>query len=329
MNPMKFIIIGNGPAGTTAAAKLRKLNTDCSIQIFSQEKTPYYARPKLPDYIAGKTEKVQVYDQHWYQDKNIMLHINSTVQSIDTKKKTITSNGADYKYDSLLLALGATPNMPPVKGANNKNIYTLRTLEDADNIIAAVQDKKEVVVVGGGVLGLEIANSFLSMNKSIKVVEVGDCLLSRQLNTTQGKKLQSVLEDKGVQFYLPEMCDEISKINNKLIINTKNNTRIEADIILVSAGVRARIDLPKKAGLDTDKGIIVNEYLQTSHESVFAAGDCIQFSDQLWGFVKSSIEQGNIAAENMINTNSQKYSGTEINVTIKISGIDMNNVLNS
>ncbi|OGI11188.1 MAG: hypothetical protein A2Y40_04910 [Candidatus Margulisbacteria bacterium GWF2_35_9] len=328
MKKTKIIIIGNGPAGTTVASKIRQLDKICSIHIFSLESLPYYARPKLPDYICGKTDNLQVYAESWYKDHNIKLHLDSKVQTIDVAKKTILSNNTEYSYNTLLLATGALPNKPPVSGSDNKNIFTLRTLDDARNIINALKDKKEITVVGGGVLGLEIASTFASMGNTTKVIETGHYLLNRQLNETQGKKLQSAMEQLGITFYLKEMCDSIIDDKNKIVIKTKNNTLISSDIIVLSVGVKADIDLAKKAGLTVDKGIVVNEYMQTSNPDIFAAGDCIQFDGQLWGFIKSSIEQGNIVASNIIKPQSAIYAGTKIDVTVKISGIDMKEILN-
>jgi len=325
---MKIVIIGNGPAGTTAANKIRSLNKDAEIKIYSYENYPYYARPRLHELIEGKINEneLMVFKNEWYEKNNIILNLNQEIIKIDKNKKEIYTKNNKDQYDKLLIATGANPFIPPIKGIKNENIFTLRTINDAVNIKNNARGKNEIIVIGGGLLGLELANSFIEKNRTIRIVEVAECLLNKQLANEKSCKLQNMLEEKGFVFYLCELCEEIYKDNNKLIVKTKSNKMIHGDIIIVSAGALPRIEIAREAGLDTDRGIIVNNFLQTNDPDIYAAGDCIQFKNKTWGFVKSSIDQGNIAGENIINNNIKEYVGTNIDVKLKVRDIDLNNL---
>ncbi len=151
-------------------------------------------------------------------------------------------------------------------------------------------------------------------------------LLSNQLEGGKSLSLKDILERKGYIFYLGQICEEICNEPNKIIVKTTAGGKIYGDTVIFSAGTKIRLDLAVKAGLDTGKGIIVNKYLITSDPDIYAAGDCAQFSNRTWGFVKSSVEQGNIAAENMVLNNNKEYSGTHIDLSLKITGINLNNL---
>jgi nitrite reductase (NADH) large subunit len=325
IKPQNIVIIGNGTAGISAASKLRQLDKTLQISILTDENHLYYSRPRLLEFISNqiKLEDLIIHKKEWYEKNNIKLHLNTVVTEIDTNKKQVKTNNNKIKFDKLLLATGSSPNLIPIDGINNKNIFTLRTLDDAIKIKASSKDKKEVIIIGGGLLGLEIANSFTDETRTIKVIEISPYLLSRQLNEAQSNKLKSLLETNGFKFYLDEMCSNIKTIDNKLYITTKKNTKISGDIILMSAGIKANLQLPKSSVIETDKGIKVNNYLQTSQPDIYAAGDCIQLNDKLWGFIKSSAQQGQIAAKNMLNNNTTEYSGTIIDPILKVTNINL------
>lgn len=322
---MNIIIIGNGPAGNNTASVIRKLDRNSSITIITDDKYPYYAKPRLPEFIEGKIDlnKLILSKDEWYHNNSINLLLNTSVISIDRNKKIVYTDNNAINYNKLILATGAKANIPRIKTNNTKKIFTLRTINDAILIKDAIKDIKEIINIGGGLLSLELANSFINSSKKVKIIEVNNYLLSKNINEEKSRKLQTILEKQGFNFYFNEICDEISEENNKVIIKTKNGKEITGDLIVVSAGTNPRVNLANDAGLHVEKGIIVNNYLQTNDPDIYAAGDCIQFGDKLWGFVKSSIEQGSIVAENIVNNNIKKYTGTEIDVSLKINNIDL------
>lgn len=321
----KFIIIGNGPAGISAGAKIRQLSSSSEIIIFSDESLPYYARPRLPDLIAGKISEQEIilYNQSWYHKQNIQLNLDTSITKLDPNNKTIYAENNAYSYDKLLLALGANPNLPLIPGIDLPKVFLLRTIADAKKIISAAKTVQEITIIGGGLLSLEIANAFCQPGRRINILERSTHLLARQLTPEKSLKLQNILAERGMCFYLNETSAKISKNSDKLILKTIQGKEIISEIIIVCAGVNQRIDLAKAAGLSTEKGILVNNFLQTSHVDIYAAGDCIQADPKYWGFVKSAKEQGEIAASNMVNANSKEYNGTQIEIILKVTGIDL------
>lgn len=327
---MKIIIIGNGSAGTAAGQTIRRLDNKAEITMISTETHTYYARPRLPEIIAGKSnpDNIIVFKQDWYKEKNINLILNTSVTQLNPQeKKVILSDGKKLDYDKLLLATGAEPNHPPIQGINDhKNIFILRTMDDALEIKKTAAKAKDILSVGGGLLGLEVIDSLANGKRKIKIIEYFESLLPRQLSSEKGYKLQKLLETKNYDFFLGKICSKIHDNEGRLCIETTDGNLIEADMIILAAGVKARIELAKDAGLETEKGIKVNEYLQTTDPNIYAAGDCIQLEDKLWGWVKSAIEQGNYAAENIIKNNNKEYPRTIPKISLKITGIDINSL---
>jgi nitrite reductase (NADH) large subunit len=324
--PLKLVIIGNGTAGSTAASKAIKNEPNISITIISEENHGYYSRPQLPYYIANtkSLEQIQIHKKDWYKQNNIHLIENTNVIDIDKENKNIVlKNKQTIPYDKLLLAQGACPLIPNIKGGNLPGIFVLRNIPDANKIKEHIKQKKAITVIGGGLLGLELAHSLISIGKTVNTIERADHLLPKLLNNNQSSKLQLQLENIGFNFFTDESCKEIEQKNNKLIITTEKKTQIESETIILSIGVKPKKSLAAKAGLKTNRGIFVNEFLQTENPNIYAAGDCIEFNGQCWGFVKATLEQAQIAIDNITLGNHKKYNGSDINPILKIPGINL------
>jgi len=321
---MRYLIIGNGPAGVFAAGQLRDLDQDSTIEIITSEDHPYYSRPLLPDLLCSEIniEDTVIYDQSWYQKKNILLRTSELVTSIDSNKKQFTTNKGLDNYDRLLLATGARPFIPDMANNIPHVIFTLRTIDDCLILKKAIEKYNSILIVGGGLLGLEIASRLALSDHQVTVVERSDHLLPRQLDHNTGQKIKEKLEQQGIVFLLNNSINDISRQQDESIV-TFDDRQASFPVILFSIGVRAETSLARQCGINTDKGIIVNEYLETSTKDIYAAGDCIEYQGNCWGYVKSSIEQGKIAAKNMVDAASAKYSGSKISPRIKISGIDL------
>ncbi len=320
---MKYVIIGNGPASVNAAQKMRQLSPEADIILVSEEAQPYYARPRLPEFIAGQTtaDKLTVFPLSWYAKQQIQLILNTTITNINTTRKTVFYSGHELSYDKLLLATGAKAFIPALPGNDLPGVFSLRSLADAIRIREYAQNKKDIILIGGGLLGLELAGSFCQPNRKIIILEHSASLLSRQLTPDKGAKLRSLLEQRGMIFHFLENCTSITN-SPELTVLTKDHS-FTGQMIIFSAGVSPRSELAQSSGLNVKKGIIVNEFLQTSAPEVYAAGDCLQLGDKLWGFVKSATEQGKVAAENMVLGNKLAYQDTLIEVSLKVSGIDL------
>lgn len=277
------------------------------------------------DYLAGKItlDKFIVYKNEFYERMKIKNILDTKIVNIfPNENAVISENETSYKYDKLLLATGADCFAPPIKGVNKKGVFTLRNVEDADNIKAYCQDKKEVVVMGGGLLGLETANSLTILGKKVTVIEFRERLLPKQLDNEGAALLKNVLEEKGLSFVLSDTVTSIEGENKVENIVLQSGREIKADAVIISAGIRGRDGLARETNIDVGKGILVNDYMRTSIENIFAAGDPIEHNGKLYGLWPPAKEQGKIAGLNMANVKT-KYSGTIPSSTLKITGMDL------
>ena len=215
--------------------------------------------------------------------------------------------------------------MPPIKGPDKEGVFTLRTLDDALAIIQWVEDHSDVVIIGGGLLGLEIARAIRTRGASVQVVEFFPRLLPRQLDTEGASVLQSKIEEMGIKVQLGVVTEEILGEGGMEGLKFKSGEELEAQTAVVAAGVRPNIRLAAEAGLATDKGIIVDDSLQTSHPCIFAAGDNVQHRDKVYGIIPASFNQARTVAFNIAGKE-KKYSGTIPSNTLKVVGVDLTSI---
>ncbi len=332
---MKVVIVGNNVAGTFTGQNIRFLNEEVEIEIYTQERYPYYTRVNLPELIPGKVqaEDLIVFKEDWYKDKNIKLNLNSKVTKIKPDKKAIFIEDLDdpVSYDKLILALGSVPNIPPIKNAREmvgKGVFTLRTIDDTLEIKDYIQkhNAKKAIIIGGGLLGLELANQIKNADLDTTVVEFFPRLLPRQLDDECSLMLKKEIENKGIKVVLNAATEEILCNGNVSGIILKDGQKFDADIILIQAGIRATIDLAQNSGLETNRGIIVNEYLETSKNDIFAVGDCVEYKNQTWGIIPACMEQSKIVAASALGLKKIEYKGTTPKNTLKIVGMELTSI---
>lgn len=334
---MKVVIIGNNVAGTFTAQNIRSLNNDVKIDIYTQEKYPYYTRVNLPELISEKVtiDDLIVFKEDWYKNKRLNLHLNKKINKINPNNKTIQIEGKDdpIAYDKLVLALGSTPNIPPIKNAvemKDKRIglFTLRSIDDALEIKDFIKSKnaKKAIIIGGGLLGLELANQMNNNNLNTTVVEFFPHLLPRQLDIDCGGMLRNEIESRGIKVVLDATTEEI--LENGIVsgIRLKGGEIINGDIVLIQAGIRPTIDLAREANLDTNRGITVNKFLVTSEKDIFAVGDCIEYKNQIWGIIPACMEQSKIVAASVLGLKKIDYKGTTPKNTLKIVGLELTSI---
>ncbi len=322
---MNYLIIGNGVAGTEAALAIRKTDAQGDITIITESTRLFYYRPKLIDYIAGETsvEKFTLFKEEHYA-KNRITHVFGTrIASVDAAGRRVTDTaGKSYPYDRLLLATGADPVRPPIEGASLEGVFTLRGIDDADRIMAYCAKQDDIVVVGGGLLGLETANSLRRFAKNITVVEYFAWLLPRQLDREGGLMLRAMLEQKGLSFALGESVASINGNGRVESVTLKSGGMIPAGAVIISAGIKGRSELARSAGADINKGIVVDEFMRTSVTDVYAAGDPVEHQGCLYGIWPAAREQGRVAGLNMAGAETP-YSRTLMANILKITGIDL------
>ncbi len=321
----KYLIVGNGVAGTTAAENIRKNDPGAWITIVTEEKLPFYYRIRLPDFLCGEVNESGLIakKKEWYQEKNITLRLSTKITGGSLKDKTLSSsNGEKIRFDRLILANGSTPNVPAISGSDKKGVFTLHYIQDAKDIISHAGCCKKVVLIGGGLLGLEAGNGLKKLGLKITVVEFFPRLLPRQLDGEGGHRLQNILEDRGFSFKLDAITRTIAGNDEVKGVTLENGEFIAADMVVISAGVNPKLDLAMQLGLDCNRGIKVDKQMRTSHPDVYAAGDIVEFAGRTYGIWPAALEQGKIAGTN-ISGGDVTYEGTILSSILKVAGIDL------
>lgn len=320
-----YLIIGNGAAGNAAAEAIRTYDQEGTIHMFSKESHPFYYVPALPDYLAGEKQLPQftLHNLEWYRKNHINLHLETEITRIDPDRKVAESRqGQQYPYDKLLLATGGYSFVPPIKGAEGEGVYALRTFHDAETIRRKATDSRQVVLIGGGLLGLEAGNGLRRAGLTVTVVEFFPRLLPRQMDVPGAAILQKQLEEMGFRFYLGAKTQEIDRQGNNLTVVLESGERLPADMVLISAGVRPELTLAKSLGLEIDKGVKVDDAMMTSRQDIYAAGDLVEHRGRFYGIWPACMEQGAVAGAAMAGQD-VKYEGTVPANTLKVVGIDL------
>jgi nitrite reductase (NADH) large subunit len=319
-----YVIIGNGVAGNAAAENIRKHDPDGKIAIFSREERPFYYVPALPEYLSGEktADQIIIHAKSWYDQHHIDLHLASPVTGIDVSQKLIETAKGSFPFDKLLLATGGKSFIPPMKGADSPGVFTLKTLADADRIKQAASQAKTAVLIGGGLLGLEAGNGLRKLGLKIIVVEFFPRLLPRQMDVAGAAILQSQMEEMGFSFHLGAVTEEIVAGPEGLEARLKSGEKVRGDLVLISAGVRPDLRLAQALGLEVDKGVKVDDAMQTSREGIYAAGDLVEHRGRLYGIWPAAMEQGKVAGASMAGGEA-KYEGTLPSNVLKVVGIDL------
>jgi nitrite reductase (NADH) large subunit len=322
----KFVVVGNGVAGVTAAQSLSRAESTAEVCIFGAEPYPYYRRPRLWEFLAGEIEQRQLYSRpvEWYAERGMQLHLGARVASLSPAEHRLTlANGDRVGYDRLLLATGGRPAVPPFEGVDKPGVFTLRTIDDAQAMKVHAEGIRSAAVIGGGLLGLETARALVSLGIEVTVIEFLPRLLPRQLDTEGAQVLQAQMEATGMHILTDAATEAIVGDECATGVRLKDGRVVDGELVLVSTGIHSQVDLASEAELEINRGVIVDERLRTSAADVYAAGDAAEFDGVVYGIIPAAVAQAQVAAANMVSEDSATYAGTVPSNTLKIVGIDL------
>lgn len=293
MTKVDYLIIGGSAAGTTAAEVIRSYSPKATISIVTDENHCQYSRVLLPHYIRGKVERDQVFlkGNDWYQKMRIELIKGVKTVSLEPKNHRVkVSDGDEYHYGKLLIAIGGYVNKMAVSGSDFGNIFYMRTIEDADAILSVAKQAKKAVVIGGGFIGLEFATSFRVNNvQEVTVLVMEDYYWQGKLDEASSNALTKVLKRNGCEILTEEEVERFEPIAGSLpkgvvgMVQTKSGKKFEADVVGVGIGIKSDFSWINGSGIKINRGIVTNEYLETNVADVYAAGDCCEFYDVIFG----------------------------------------------
>lgn len=325
MERTKYLIIGNGIAGLAAIREILKKDKSSGITLVSSEGTLTYYRTKLTEYISKdfKDKDLLVTNEEWYKENKINLHLNKIVEKIDIANTIIVLDDSQkIQYEKLLIATGSRAFVPPIAGKFKEGVFALRSLKDLHYLKDYLQGVQKVTVVGGGLLGIETAWYLKKLGKEVSIVESFPYLLPKQLDKEISKKMQDGLEIEGFKMYLNSQVEEVLGNTRADGIKLNGDRIMETDAIIISAGIRPNLDLVRDTEIKYDKGIIVDKYLKTNIDNIYAAGDVVEIDKMIIGLWTVSNAEGKIAGANMAGDN-QEYVNPSIFTNLQVEGLKL------
>lgn len=324
---MSVVVVGNGMAGARFAADLRALDPQRPVVIFGAEPTRAYNRILLSDLLAGRLEE----DDLLLPGASGALDLRTgvAVTAIDPATRTVSGDdGSRIRYDALVLATGSRPVVPPIVGLTRadgelvEGAAVFRTLADCRRILAAADGARDVVVLGGGLLGLEAARGLTGLGLSVCLVHARGQLMERQLDGDASRILTRILEGLGVRVRLEAATAAVVGGDRVRGVRLEDGTTIPADLLVVACGVRPDVELAVRAGLRTGRGVVVDDGMRTSDPSIYAIGDCAEHRDRVYGLLAPAWEQARVAARRICGR-SARYTGSRLVTRLKAHGVDL------
>ncbi len=299
-NGPQLIIVGAGVAGVVAAERARETSPDVQVTMVAKEPGLPYYRLNLTRLLAGEVTKdeLPLHDEAWFRERHIEI-VRGDCVSVDREAREIAlRDGTRLGYDRLVLANGSHPFVPPIPGATREGVRAFRTLEDTEKLLSWAGPERRCVVIGGGVLGLEAAGALRKHGCHVTVIEGFGWLLPRQLAEPAGRMLERHLQGLGVEIVCQARVKDLAGDEAVRAVKLEDGREMPADFVVLAAGVRPNSYLARQCGLEVDKGIVVNDRLETSDPAVYAVGDLAEHRGQLAGLWPFSYAQGAVAGQN-------------------------------
>ena len=323
----RIIVVGNGMVGYKFCEKLRKQGVAAEVIVYGEEPRPAYDRVHLTSFFSGKTaEDLLMAPASWYEEHHIVLHTSELVTEIDRQQKTITTHtGKTDRYDYLVLATGSSPFVPNVKGVERDGVFVYRTIEDLNQIIDYGKKVTRAAVLGGGLLGLEAGKALVDLGLETHIVEFAPRLMPRQLDEQGSVILQHKLSQLGIAVHLNKSTKEIAG-NGKLDgLEFMDGSFLPIEMLVISAGIRPRDEVAKGCGLEVHPrgGVVVNDFLQTNDENIFAIGEVAVHNNMVYGLVAPGYEMADIVVRQIAGDFSKTFQGFDMSTKLKLMGVDV------
>ncbi|MDE2262957.1 MAG: nitrite reductase small subunit NirD [Gammaproteobacteria bacterium] len=323
----RLVVVGNGMAGMRTVEELLRLAPEAyEITVFGAEPHGNYNRILLSPVLAGeqRPEDIILHGPEWYAEHGVTLHSDDPVLEIDRRRRVVRSaKGVEVGYDRLLLATGSSPIILPIPGKSFPGVVTFRDLADVESMLRAARQYRKAAVIGGGLLGLEAANALAKRGMDVTVIHLLPTLMERQLDAPAAALLRASLESRGLKFRMPAKTVAVLGENRATGLRFEDGSELEAGLIVMAAGVRPNIELASRAGLRCERGVLVDDTLQTFDPSIYAVGECVQHRNTLFGLVAPLWEQARVCAAHLAEVGVRRYRGSPTATQLKVTGIEV------
>ena len=334
MKKPRLVMVGNGMAGVRTLEELLKIAPDLyDITVFGTEPHPNYNRILLSPVLAGEqtVDEIILNDHAWYQEHGITLHTGFTVTDVNRTQRTVSATSTTGEtltshYDRLIMATGSNAFILPIPGKDLQGVLAYRDIADTEAMIDAATRYRHAVVIGGGLLGLEAANGLMKRGMQVTVVHAAEWLMERQLDRVAGKLLQKSLTERGMQFLMQAQTAELLGNDAARVraVKFKDGSELPADLVVMAVGIRPNTQLAEKMRLHVDRGIVVNDTLQTTTDArIYAVGECAAHRGIAYGLVAPLFEQGKVLANHLAEFGIGRYVGSLTSTKLKVTGIDL------
>jgi nitrite reductase (NADH) large subunit len=320
-------VIGNGMAGMRTVEQLLELAPRAyDITVFGAEPHGNYNRILLSPLLAGerRPEDIVLHAREWYEQHQVTLHAPDPVVAIDRRRRVVRSaSGIEQPYDRLLLATGAQAKLLPIPGAQLPGVVRFRELSDVDAMLSHVIPQEHAVVIGGGLLGIEAADALARRGMRVTVVHLFDRLVERQLDEAAATLLRAALEAQGLKFLMPARTAAIRGTTHATGVTFEDGTELDADLVVMAVGVHPNIELAIRAGVRCERGILVDDTLQTWDPCIYAVGECVQHRDTTFGLLAPVMEQARVCATHLAEVGVSRYRGAPPATSLKVRGVQV------
>ena len=325
---MKLVLVGNGLAGMRCLEDLLDMAPDrYEVTVIGEEPWGNYNRIMLSPVLSGdkSIEDIMLHPHAWYSDKGIHFIAGDAAVKIDRPRKQVhTEKGIVVDYDRLILATGSKPFIPPIKGSDLKGVLSFRDIYDVNTMLEYCKNKKNSVVIGGGLLGLEAAYGLKQRGMNVTVLHLMDRIMDRQLDARASALLKQSIEAKGIPVLTEANTEElIGQDGHVSQLRLKDGTVLDADFVVFAVGIRPNMALAQSAGLRCNRGVMVNDTMQTFDPSIYAVGECIEHRNQTFGLVEPLWGQAFICASHLAEHGSLTFKAPTVPTQLKVSGCDV------